>query len=817
MPRPKSKIEAAAPAPPALPAPRRWADLAAVVGMAVVIALFLAPYVFLGRSMLPLELLTILQPWARHAGELWGGDAPTIHNPLLDSLQQYYPRRVYFAEALWGGWLPFWNSNVYGGSPFLATQQTAVLYPPAWLLALLPAERQFGWSAWLHMTLAAGGGYAFLRQFSLRRTAAVLGGLAFALNGFVVVWLAYPNVTQWTLCWLPLALALFERSYRRRGLRATAGCAAVLALVVLGGHGQTSAYVLLSWGLWAAYRALSGPRRLADFARYVVLPGGLALTLALPHLLPALEYLPRTDRGARVAWDSVVGAGMPLAQFWTLVLPRLFGDATASFAQTSWLPHGSKAGLAFIERTFYPGVTVLALAAGAFVLPRGAGERRGLALFCAVLTGLAVLLAMGTPLYWPLWRFAPGFGNFTAIARILCVAAWPLACLAALGAQSLLEPTTAGRARKLVLGTVVALVLVALTGHFIHGGAAPQGVAEVQARMGQPTPDALAIRDVGIVLVCLVAIAVVGWLGSAGKLRPLATGVLLAGVVTADLFAFGFSYNPASDPALAHAETPELQALKQRAGDARFLSLGPPGDEDALRSRMPSNLPSVYGLGDIQGSDSFFPRRYLEWREALRLSAGGRSPWGRPGAPDLRGVGVRYYLTGSRSLFPGLTSVVDTALQEDSGALPYARLHTHVRALEKAALLDALAQPDRAPQVALTVGPGAPEYAGAPRVTKWQAKRLSGNRLVLEGEAPEAGLLVVCEGFDPGWRAWVDGRPAEVTSADWLLLGVPVPEGRHTVRLEYTPPGFRAGLFLSLLALAAVGTLVVGCRPRGMV
>lgn len=789
-----------------------WADGVVIAAMVAVIALFLEPYVFLGRSMLPLELLTIFQPWARHAGELWDGNPPAVHNPLLDSLQQYYPRRVYFAEALRGGWLPFWNPNVYGGSPFLATQQAAVLYPPAWLLALLPAEQQFGWSALLHLSVGAIGGYAFLRQFRLQRVASALGGLAFALNGFVVVWLAYPNVTQWTLCWLPPALAVFEWAYRSRNLRGVARCALLLALAILGGHGQTTAYLLLSWGAWAAYRTLSGPLPLPSLAQFTLLPGGLALLLAAPHLLPALEFLPRTDRGARVAWESVVGAGMPLAQFWTFVLPRLFGDATEAFARTSWLPHGPKQGLPFIERSFYPGVAVLALAAGGLTLRQV--ELRGLARFSLLLALGGVILAMGTPLYWPLWQFAPGFGNFTAIARILCVAAWPLACLAALGAKALLAPNSAPKGRLAVFGTVGILSLIALIGHFIHGGAAPQGLAGTLTRMGKPTPDDLAARDLGIALVCLITVAVVGGIGCARKLPPVAVRVLMAGIVALDLFAFGFAYNPASDPALAHAQTPELHSLQQNAGTARFLSLGPPGEEEALQKRMPSNLPSVYGLGDIQGSDSFFPRRYLEWRDALRRSTGGTSPWSRPGAPDLRSAGVRYYLTGNRTLFPGLTSVVDTAVQEDPGALPYARLHTHVRTLEKGALLDALAQPDRTPLVALTSGPGAPEFAGPPQITPWQARRESGNRVVVEGETSAAGLLVVCEAFDPGWRAWVDGAPVAVTSADWLLIGVPVPEGRHTVRLEYNPPGFRVGLFLSLLALAVVGGLAVGAHPR---
>src|SRR5688572_19399190 len=65
-------------------AARAGAWLLAPVLLIALVVLFLYPYLFQGRVMLPLELMPIFQPWAKHAGELWGSAAP-VHNPLLDA------------------------------------------------------------------------------------------------------------------------------------------------------------------------------------------------------------------------------------------------------------------------------------------------------------------------------------------------------------------------------------------------------------------------------------------------------------------------------------------------------------------------------------------------------------------------------------------------------------------------------------------------------------------------------------------------------------------------------------------------------------
>ena len=51
----------------------------------------------------------------------------------------------------------------------------------------------------------------------------------------------------------------------------------------------------------------------------------------------------------------------------------------------------------------------------------------------------------------------------------------------------------------------------------------------------------------------------------------------------------------------------------------------------------------------------------------------------------------------------------------------------------------------------------------------------------------------------PGWSALVDGKSSQVGGTTWIE--VDIPNGEHQVELQYTPPGFKLGLILAILAL----------------
>jgi uncharacterized membrane protein YfhO len=66
----------------------------------------------------------------------------------------------------------------------------------------------------------------------------------------------------------------------------------------------------------------------------------------------------------------------------------------------------------------------------------------------------------------------------------------------------------------------------------------------------------------------------------------------------------------------------------------------------------------------------------------------------------------------------------------------------------------------------------------------------------------------------PGWRAFVNGQPAPIVSANYLFRGVIVPKGTSRVEFVYQPGSFRLGGAISMVALIALGWLLVRERRR---
>ena len=62
----------------------------------------------------------------------------------------------------------------------------------------------------------------------------------------------------------------------------------------------------------------------------------------------------------------------------------------------------------------------------------------------------------------------------------------------------------------------------------------------------------------------------------------------------------------------------------------------------------------------------------------------------------------------------------------------------------------------------------------------------------------------LCDLWDAGWHASVDGRSVPVLRVNHALRGVVVPSGRSTIVYHYQPAGLTWGLRASLIGLVAV-------------
>jgi hypothetical protein len=65
------------------------------------------------------------------------------------------------------------------------------------------------------------------------------------------------------------------------------------------------------------------------------------------------------------------------------------------------------------------------------------------------------------------------------------------------------------------------------------------------------------------------------------------------------------------------------------------------------------------------------------------------------------------------------------------------------------------------------------------------------------------GLLIVSDNWYPGWRAEVDGRPAEIWKVNTVIRGVVVNAGKHTVAMRYRPFTVYFGFAFTLVGLVA--------------
>jgi len=96
------------------------------------------------------------------------------------------------------------------------------------------------------------------------------------------------------------------------------------------------------------------------------------------------------------------------------------------------------------------------------------------------------------------------------------------------------------------------------------------------------------------------------------------------------------------------------------------------------------------------------------------------------------------------------------------------------------------------------------------REFSFQNFEVSANRIVFEARLSEDGYVLLNEIDYPGWRATIDGQPAEILRADGLFRAVWATAGAHRIEFRFWPRLLLPGAAISLATLAVVvSTLVV--------
>ncbi len=716
-----------------------------------------------------------------------------------DLVSFLWPMYRFAARSLRSGVVPLWNPHLHSGAPFIADNQSGVFYPINLLtfaLAGPPSYRVMELLVALHIWIAAIGMFVLLRSLRLRRSAAVLGALSFALSDLFVTHLGNLNLNA-TAAWLPLLLCAAHRALSERRVEWAAGAGGVLAVAALAGHAQMLLFIALALGLLVLCHLIrdalrgAGPGRALGSVGLALIILAIGLGGAALTLLPAWQMAQHTGRG-HLPYAEATRYSLPPRALVGLVVPGFYGRGAARF-WGSW------------ERVEvgYAGVVTLPLAALGVLFalsrrppasvsrsrtsPVATAQRPVCLLFFTLLVPLGFLLAMGrhTPLYRLLYRLVPTFDQIRAPARLVLLGDLGLAAMAAHGLDRLVALRASHRWHALVaLAVITAAVLVLIIGL-------------PQARL-LPLPDRIEATTRSVVVAGSL-LALTGLLLGLVGYRPRARW-LFPLLLALDLVLVGSTVEiEPNDPTLGFHHPGVVAFLKD---DPTLFRI-----DDAAAAWQP-DAALVHGLYDIAG---VYNPLSLAPYEAYRWAVGG------PGSPLYNLLGVKYVLTdsgahpGSEDLVPVYAGqAVDVHLNPN--ALPRALIVTQADVVSDhadawAAIHDPTFDPSQVVVLEQGGTPIAPTDAGTQGPKRVSFLHYGLNRLRLRVESGQGGWLVLSDVFYPGWRATVAGEPTPVLRANYTFRAVSVPAGGHPVEMWFAPRTWYVGLGISLgtwLALAAV-------------
>ncbi len=700
-----------------------------------------------------------------------------------DFTQVFYPFRAFVSAELKAGRLPLWNPYIYSGQPALADSQLAVLYPLSWLTTLWSLGRPMTMGdlqveAALHLALASVFTYLFARQVLAHGGSALIAALTFTYGGYLT---AYPVLQLGILeanTWLPFILLNLERGIRQ-GRRREAGRNSLrpywllaglgLALAITVGHPQALAYVAILAGVYLLWRARSAgwPWRQVLGAMALWLATGLGLSAA--QWLPTLEFLRLTPRaGSSYDWAS---GGLVLRDSLELLLPGL---------TTPWF-------------ALYIGIVPLLLAGLALTAWRVQLQVR----FWTLVAIVGLLLSFGRHIfaYDLLYLVAPVLRLFRSQERAAFIFSFAAAILAGWGSDLLQEDrglTTddrgaGGASLRRARAGALALALMGLALAWVAGA--------VWIANGRPSDHPLAgVMNQGafIALLATVALGLLA-LWENRRLSPTAFVLLLAGVIGLDLFTVNSQKALEAPPEGGYYPVTGAvaQVRADGAGPFRVSSEGLlPGD---------GNAGMVYRLEDVTGNSPLHQGAYDAFIQQVS---------------ELRWwhlLNVKYILT-KRSFPPGQFTLVHQGAEGNLYRLETAwprawAVSQAVQVQSEAEAYRLLSDPQFDPrQAAILDTPLAGLASGAQVGAIWS----SPGHLGMDVFAPGPSLLIISEIYTPGWRAFVDGRPAPLLRADAVLQAVVLPTGARYVELVYLPTTFIVGAVISAVTL--LGAIVIGWR-----
>lgn len=752
-----------------------------------------------------------------------------------------------------------WTNSIFGGMP---TYQMSPSYNSTSSLSTLENIYhlylpEYVWYLFASML----GFYILLRAFDFRQSLSALGSVIWAFSSYFLIIIAAGHIWKvMALAYIPPTIAGLVLAYRGKYLWGGIVTAIFLAFQIDANHVQMSYYfipVMVFMAIAYLVQAIR-EKQLARFGKAtaaVIVGAVLGICMNVSNLYHTYEYQKESMRGkselvkkntanqtnSGLDRDYITAWSYGVGETWSLLVPNIKGGASEPLSQNEtamkkanneYYQLYQQIGQYWGEQPgtsgpVYVGAFVLMLFILGLFIVKGPMKW---ALLAATI--LSILLSWGrnfmgfTDFFID---YVPMYSKFRTVASILVVAEFTIPLLAMLALKKIVdEPEILTKKIKFVYVSLaltggVALLFAVMPQMFFSNFVS---TSEMQAlRQGIPAEQLPPILDNlkemriamltsdawrSVVIIAIGTLMLLLFKAKKLKAQYMIGGIAILCII--DLWQIDKRY--LNDDLFVESSqrvmpqqktTTDVAILQDKSLDYRVLNFA--------SNTFNENETSYYHKS-IGGYNAAKLRRYQELIEAyispemqsgfnVIAKAGGDMSKvdGNKVFPVLNMLNAKYFILPlqqgqtmplknpyayGNAWFVDNMKYVDNANEELDGIKALDLRHQAIADKKFSAVLGASAQQDSTSKVTMT------SYAP--------------NELKYDVQSAKGGIVVFSEIYYPEWTATIDGKPAEVGRANYVLRALQVPAGQHKIVLSFFPKSIDV---TESVAYSAFGVLVL--------
>lgn len=736
---------------------------------------------------------------------------------------------------------PYWTNSAFGGMP---TYQLGAKYPHNYIKSLDSALRFLPRPA-DYLFLYFLGFYLLLMSLRIKPLQAFFGALAFGFSTYLIIILGVGhNAKAHAIAYIPMILAGIVFIFSKRYL--VGGIVTMLAagLEIQANHFQMTYYFLFLFAFvigFYIYEIVKEKDFKHLYKSFAILGLGAVLAIGAnaTNLLATAEYAKystrsnsdltfdengkkKTDTNA-MSYEYITQYSYGIAESLNLIAPKLFGGASYDdlgtdsamyqFIVNQNVPENEARELVKQMPTYwgdqtsvaapaYIGIVVFFLAVLALFL-----EKRNIKYALVAGAIFSILLSYGKN-FEPLTSFfidyVPMYNKFRAVSSIQVILELCLPVLAALGLNAFINSDEENRKKPLLYaGAIVGgflIVILFAKGIFTFSGAndkfyAQQYGPEVMKVLKEDRETMYAatiFRSLGF----FAAAFGILFFYTKKTFSQFTTVVLVGLVMVIDLFVVAKNYVKADDfVSKSQIERPFGEPTE---ADARIL-------EDTTHFRVfdiDGNMNSARASFYHQSIGGYHAAKPKKIQELFDYQIA------KNNIEMLNMLNAKYILQTNKE---GIQQALENP-NANGNAWFVSKVKVVKSADEEMKALDNLKTKDEATyqEEKFVKGKMVPFKTGKDSLSTIEMISYKPNHLKYVSNNSKNGFGVFSEMYyEKGWIATIDGKETKIFNVNYVLRGLQIPAGKHTIEFKFEPQVVKTGSMISLISTLLM-LLVIG-------